>query len=72
MFNSVCKKKLGKTFFENQKCNPEIWSEMVQSKTGSTDRKTQKMQGCILNALGTTSKVTKTLLDLENSKNVNI
>ena len=44
---------------------------MLQSKSGSKDRKTQKIQGWILNALGTTSKVTNTLLELENSKNLN-
>ena len=28
-----------------KKCNPEIWSEMLQSKTKSIDLKTQKMKG---------------------------
>ena len=33
-----------------KKRNPENWSEMIQSKTRSKDRKTLKMQGCILKA----------------------
>ena len=72
MLTQFVRKNWGKHSLKIKKCNPEIWNEMLQSKTGSKDRKTQKMQGCILNALGATSKVTKTLLDLENSKNVNI
>ena len=44
---------------------------MLQSKTRSKDRKTPKMQACILKALGTTSKVTNSILELENSKNLN-
>ena len=34
-----------------EKCNPEIWSEMLQSKTRSKNLKTQKMQGCVLKAV---------------------
>ena len=54
-----------------KKCNPEIWSEMLQSKTRSKDLKTQKMQSCILKAVGAISKVTNALLDLKNSKSLN-
>ena len=45
--------------------NPEIWGEMLQSKTRSKDLKTQKIQGCILKVLGTISKVTNALLELK-------
>ena len=52
MFNSVIREKLvqelQKISLKIKKCNPEIWSEMLQSKTRSKGRKTQKMQGCIL------------------------
>ena len=51
-------------------CNPEIWSEMLQSKTRSKDLKTQKMQGCILKALEAISKITNGLLELKNSKHL--
>ena len=44
---------------------------MLQSKTRSKDLKTQKMQGCVLKAVGAISKVTKALLELKNSKNLN-
>ena len=82
MFNSVNRKKLVQKLekhprLENlysiqmKKCNPEIWSEMLQSKTRSKDLKTQKMQGCILKTAGAISKVTNALLELKNSKNVN-
>ena len=54
-----------------KKCNPEIWSEMPQSKTRSKGLKTQKMQGCVLKAVGAISKVTNALLELKNSKNLN-
>ena len=53
-----------------KKCNREIWSEMVQSKTRSKDLKIQKMQGCILKAVGVISKVTNSLIDLKNNKDV--
>ena len=43
-----------------KKCNTEIWSEMLQSKTRSKDLKTQKLQGNILKAVGVISKVTDT------------
>ena len=46
-----------------KKCNPEICSEMRQSKTRSKDLKTQKMQDCILKAVGTVSIVTNALLE---------
>ena len=46
-------------------CNPEILSEMLLCKTRSKYMKTQKMQGAI-------SKVTNALLELKNSKNLNI
>ena len=51
-----------------KKCDPEIWSEMLQSKTRSKDLKTQKMQSCILKAVGAISKVTNALLDLKIAK----
>ena len=54
-----------------KKCNPEIWSEMLQSKARSKDLKTQKMQGCVLKAVGVISKVTNTFLELKNGKNLN-
>ena len=54
-----------------KKWNPEIWSEMLQSKARSKDLKTQKMQGCILKAVGAISKVLNALLELKNSKNLN-
>ena len=44
---------------------------MLQSKTRSKDLKTQKMQGCLLKAVGAISKVTNTLLELKSSKNLN-
>ena len=48
-----------------KKWNPEIWSEMLQSKARSKDLKTQKMQSRILKAVGAISTVTNTLLDLK-------
>ena len=54
-----------------RKCNPEIWSKMLHSKSRSKDLKTQKLQGCILGAVGAISKVTNALLELKNSKNLN-
>ena len=54
-----------------RKCNPEIWSKMLHSKSRSKDLKTQKLQGCILEAVGAISKVTNALLELKNSKNLN-
>ena len=36
--------KLEKHSLKIEKCNPEIWSEMLQSKTSSKDRKTLKKQ----------------------------
>ena len=44
---------------------------MLQLKTRSKDLKTQKMQGCVLKAIGSISKVTNALLELKNSKNLN-
>ena len=55
-----------------KKCNAEIWSEMLQPKTRSKDLKTQKLQGCILKAVGVISKVTDTLINLKNSKNLSL
>ena len=43
---------------------------MLQSKTRSKDLKTQKLRGCILKAVGVISKVTDTLINLKNSKNL--
>ena len=54
-----------------KKWNPEIWSEMLQSKARSKDLKTQKMEGCILKAVGAISKVFNALLELKNIKNLN-
>ena len=53
-----------------KKYNTEIWSEMLQSKTRSKDLKTQKLQDCILKAVGVISKVTDTLINLKNNKNL--
>ena len=44
---------------------------MLQSKTRSKGLKTQRMQGCILKALGAISKVANALLELKTSKNLN-
>ena len=44
---------------------------MLQSKTRSKDLKTQKIQSCVLKAVGAISKVTNVLLDLKSSKNLN-
>ena len=41
---------------------------MLQSKTRSKDLKTQKMQGCILKAIGAIFKVTNKLLKLKKAK----
>ena len=82
MFNPVNRKKLVQKLEKHpkpenlnslkiKKCNPEICSEMLQSKTRSKDLKTQKMQSCVLKALGAISKVTNALLDLKNSNNLN-
>ena len=53
-------------------CNTDIRSEMLQPKTISKDLKTQKLQGCILKAAGVMSKVTDTLINLKNSKNLSL
>ena len=81
-FNQVSKEKLVQNLEKQprpenlnslkiKKCNSEIWSEMLQSKTRSKDLKTQKMRGYILKAIGAISKVTDALLELKNSKNLN-
>ena len=44
--------------------------EILQSKTRSKDLKTQKLQGSILKAVWVISKVTDTLRNLKNSKNL--
>ena len=54
-----------------KKCNSEISSEMLQSKARTKDLITQKMQGCVLKAVGAISKVTNTILELKNGKNLN-
>ena len=54
-----------------KKFNPEICSEMLQSKTRSKDLKTQKMQGRVLKAVAAIFEVTNALLELKNSKNLN-
>ena len=79
MFNPVSREKLVQKLEKHPrpenlnylKCNPEIWSEMLQSKTRSKDLKTQKMQVCILKVVGAISKVTNALIELKNSKNLN-
>ena len=43
---------------------------MLQSKTRSKYLKIQKLQGCILKAVGVISKVTDTLVNLKNSKDL--
>ena len=43
---------------------------MVQSKTRSKDLKIQRIQGCILKAVGVISKVTDTLINLKYDKNL--
>ena len=45
---------------------------MLQSKTRSKDLKTEKLQGCILQAVGVISKVTDTLIKLKNNKNLSL
>ena len=54
------------------KCYTEIWSEMFQSETRSKFLKFQKFQGCILKAVGVISKVTDTIINLINSKNLSL
>ena len=54
-----------------KKCNSEISSEMLQSKARTKDLITQKMQGCVLKAVGAISKVTNTLPELNNNKKLN-
>ena len=44
---------------------------MLQLKTRSKDLKIQKMQGCVLKAIGSITKVSNALLELKNSKNLN-
>ena len=48
-----------------KKYNTEILGEMLQSKTRSKNLKTQKLQGCILKAVGVIAKVTATLINLK-------
>ena len=45
---------------------------MLHSKTRSKDLKTEKLQGCILQAVGVISKVTDTLIKLKNNKNLSL
>ena len=45
---------------------------MLQSKTRSEGLKTQKLQDCILKTAGVISKVTGTLINLRNSKNLSL
>ena len=82
MFNPVNKEKLVQKLGKHhrpenlnslkiKKCNPEIWSETLQSKTRSKDLKIQKMQSCVLKAVGAISKVTNALLDFKSSKSLN-
>ena len=55
-----------------KKYNTDIWSEMLQSKTRFKDLKSQKLQGYILRAVGVICKVTDTLINLKNSKNLSL
>ena len=82
MFNPVNREKLVQKLekhprpetlvsLEIKKFNPEIWSEMLQSKTRSKDLKTQKMQGCVLKEVEAISKATNALLELKNRKKLN-
>ena len=82
MFNPVYREKLVQKLEKQpwpknlnslkiKKYDLEIWSEMLQSKTRSKDLKTQKVQGCVLKAVGAIFKVTNALLELNNSKNSN-
>ena len=48
-----------------KKYNTEILGEMLQSKTRSKNLKAQKLQGCILKAVGVIAKVTATLINLK-------
>ena len=72
MFNPVSREKLVQklekhprpenlNYLKIKKCNPEIWSEMLQSKTRSKDLKTQKMQVCILKVVGAISNTIKNI-----------
>ena len=45
---------------------------MLQSKTRSKDLKTQKLQDCIVKAVGVIAIVTDTLINLKNNKNLNL
>ena len=47
------------------------YCQILEHETRSKDLKTQKMQGCILKAVGAISKVTNALLELKNNKNLN-
>ena len=47
------------------------YRQILEHETRSKDLKTQKMQGCILKAVGAISKVTNALLELKNNKNLN-
>ena len=82
MFNPVNREKLVQKLekhprpetlvsLEIKKFNPEIWSEMLQSKTRSKDLKTQKMQGCVLKEVEAISKATNAWLELKNRKKLN-
>ena len=51
------------------KYNKEIWSENIKYRTRSNGSKMQKMQGCVLKAIGAISNIANTLLDLKTSKN---
>ena len=53
------------SFKLKKKLYVEIWSGMLQSKTRAYDLKTQKLQGCILKAIGIISKVTDKLITLK-------
>ena len=45
---------------------------MLKVKTRSKDLKTQKLQGCILKAVGVISKVNDILINLKNSRNLSL
>ena len=47
-----------------KKCNTEICSKMLQSEARFYNLQTQKLQGCILKAVGVISKLTDTIIKL--------
>ena len=52
-----------------KKCNYDIWAD-IHRKFRSRDIKTQKLQTCVLKAIGVISKASDTLIKLKNTKNI--